>query len=80
MICRVNSGQEKTLERILSQRCEECTPVVALRDQKKCCLWANAVEAEAYEAYRIVIKNGTKEAMSNRSHTQIFRWWGKLVS
>ena len=76
----MNSGQEKVMEKVSSQRSEECTQAVASWDQKKWCLWTNGVGAEAYEACRVVVRNGTQEAMNNRSHTQIFRWWRELFS
>ena len=45
MTSRVNSGQEKKMERFLDQRSELGTQAAggtALRDQKKCCWSANA--------------------------------------
>ena len=76
MTCRVNSDQEKVMERVLNQRSEVCTPAegdTALRDQKKYCSWANAMGAGACEAYRMIIRKETQGAIKSQLRTRIFR-------
>ena len=52
----MNSGQVKMMERVLNPCFGLCTPVEALRAQKKYCSWASVRGAGAFEAYGTIVR------------------------